>query len=390
MSTLDPRVDDDSEKHVDQAVAGQEEQAAAAHVAPEVPERTDGTRATLTEVANSLGISAAVALRALRGESDINDKLIKTVHEAAERLHYPLEDLTNEDEHHGVVAVLVNTMRNTWISDLVRSIRIELSATGRHVVVVPTRQRMPEYPVAVDASAIKALVTLGVDGFIMASELPELDKVFDAVGQRPVVAIGGSMTNVGRCDTVRIDDEAGMGLLVDHLVDLGHRDIAHVGGVGYAVSRERAEAFKQAMKRHGLADHARVEPADFSEQVGQTAGSMLLRGSQVPTAITCSNDVSAVGVLSAADDAGFEVPAELAVTGFGNTSLASSGVAQITSVDPNSRRIGALGAQFLVERVGGYDGPARDEAVSPQLVVRRSSSAGPRPERQRRRRVTID
>lgn len=388
----DSGVNDDVEMNLEGEAPGesQEEQLAAAETAPIPSESEAESRATLTEVANTLGITAAVALRALRGESDINSKLVNAVKETAERLNYPLEDLTKEDDHRGVVAVLTNTMRNTWISDLVRSIRIELAATGRHVVVVPCRQRMPEYPVTLDKQAISSLVKLGVDGFIMASELPELDKVFEAVGSRPIVAIGGSLQGIGRADTVRIDDEAGLGLLVDHLVELGHKDIAHVGGVGYAVARDRAEAFKRAMARHGLEDHARVEPCDFSEQVGQTAGSMLLRGSQVPTAITCSNDVSAVGVLSAAVDAGFDVPAELAVTGYGNTSLASSGISQLTSIDPNSRRIGALGAQFLVERIGGFDGPARDEAVSPQLVVRRSSSAGPRPERQRRRRVTID
>lgn len=368
-----------------------EELEAAAKVAPEVTDqRSDSDRATLTEVANSLGITAAVALRALRGESDINSRLVTSVRETAERLHYPLEDLAQEDDHRGVVAVLVNTMRNTWISDLVRSIRIELAATGRHVVVVPTRRRMPEYPVTLEEETISSLTALGVDGFIMASELPELDKVFEATGNRPLVAIGGSKERIGKSDTVRIDDEAGFGLLVDHLVSLGHKDIAHVGGVGYAVAKERATAFKAAMKRHGLEDRARVEPADFSEQVGQTAGAMLLRGSQVPTAITCSNDVTAVGVLSAAADAGFDVPAQLAVTGYGNTSLASSGIAQVTSIDPNSRRIGALGAQMLVERIGGFEGPARDTAVSPHLIVRRSSSAGPRPEQQRRKRVTID
>ncbi|MDO5644148.1 MAG: substrate-binding domain-containing protein [Dermabacter sp.] len=380
----------DTNVQADAPGSSPEEQEAAARVAPLVEDKKDGERSTLTEVANSLGITDAVALRALRGEADINSKLITTVRETAERLNYPLEDLTSEDDHRGVVAVLVNTMRNTWISDLVRSIRIELAATGRHVVVVPTRQRMPEYPVALDETSITSLVRLGVDGFIMASEIPELDKALEAVGNRPLVSIGGSHEHVGTTDTVRIDDNAGFGLLIDHLVALGHRDIAHVGGVGYAVARERAEAFKHAMQRHGLLDRARVEPADFSEQVGQTAGSMLLRGSQVPTAITCSNDVSAIGVLSAAEDAGFEVPAQLAVTGYGNTSIAASGVAQVTSIDPNSRRIGALGAQFLVERIGGFQGPARDVLVSPHLAVRRSSSAGPRPEQTRRRRVTID
>ncbi|HJG51855.1 MAG TPA: LacI family transcriptional regulator [Brachybacterium faecium] len=347
-------------------------------------------RGTLRDIANSLGISSAVALRALRGADEIKPQMVHRVREAAERLHFPLEELSEETEHRGVVAVLVNTMRNTWISDLVRAIRIELAATGRTAVVVPTRRRIPEHPVAADTDAIEDLVRLGVDGFLMISDLADMEHVLECTGNRPFVGIGCSRSFTGRFDTVRIDDEVGQGLLVDHLVSLGHREIAHVGGVGAAVARERAEAFRAAMERHGLGEEARVEPGDFTEQVGQTAGSMLLRGSRVPTAVTCANDVTAVGVLSAARDAGFSVPEELAVAGYGNTSLASSGVSQLTSVDPNSDRLGALAAQFLVERVSGHEGPTRDVAVAPSMVVRRTTSAGPRPETTKRKRISVD
>ena len=347
-------------------------------------------RGTLRDIANSLGISSAVALRALRGADEIKPQMVHRVREAAERLHFPLEELSEETEHRGVVAVLVNTMRNTWISDLVRAIRIELAATGRTAVVVPTRRRIPEHPVAADTDAIEDLVRLGVDGFLMISDLADMEHVLECTGSRPFVGIGCSRSFTGRFDTVRIDDEVGQGLLVDHLVSLGHREIAHVGGVGAAVARERAEAFRAAMERHGLGEGARVEPGDFTEQVGQTAGSMLLRGSRVPTAVTCANDVTAVGVLSAARDAGFSVPEELAVAGYGNTSLASSGVSQLTSVDPNSDRLGALAAQFLVDRVSGHEGPTRDVAVAPSMVVRRTTSAGPRPETTKRKRISVD
>lgn len=353
-------------------------------------EKTPAPRATLRDVANSLSISSAVALRALRGEDDIRPKLVQSAREAAERLGYPLADLAAENDRKGVVAVLVNTMRNTWISDLVRSIRMELAASGRAVVVVPTRRRVPEYPIAADTDAINALVNLGVDGFLTVSDLIEMDKVIETLGERPLVAIGGSKAYAGRFDTVRIDDEIGQGLLVDHLVSLGHTEIAHVGGVGSQVAKERADAFRAAMERHGLADKARVEPGDFTEQVGQTAGSMLLRGSVVPTAVTCANDVTAIGVLSAARDAGYDVPSQLAVAGYGNTSLAGSGIAELTSVDPNSNHLGAIAAQFLVERISGHEPEIRDKSIAPTLVTRRSTSAGPRPEQVKRKRISID
>lgn len=351
---------------------------------------SEAPRGTLHDVADSLGISSAVALRALRGSEEIKPQLAHRVRETAERLHFPLEEVTGETEHRGVVAVLVNTMRNTWISDLVRAIRIELTATGRSAVVVPTRRRVPEYPVAADTEAIESLVQLGVDGFLMISDLADMESVFAASGDRPFVGIGCSREFVNTIDTVRIDDEVGQGLLVDHLVGLGHTEIAHVGGVGAAVATERADAFRKAMDRHGLGHLARVEPGDFTEQVGQTAGDMLLRGSRVPTAVTCANDVTAVGVLAAARENGYSVPDQLAVAGYGNTSLASSGISQLTSIDPNSDRLGALAAQFLIERVSGHEGEPRDVAVAPSMVVRRSTSAGPRPETTRRKRISVD
>src|SRR5699024_12047269 len=101
---------------------------------------------------------------------------------------------------------------------------------------------------------------------------------------------------------------------------------------------------------------------------------------------TCANDVTAVGVLSAAREAGYSVPEQLAVAGYGNTSLASSGISQITSVDPNSSRLGALAAQFLVERVSGHEVAARGVAVAPAIVVRRPRSAGTRTEHDSRQR----
>lgn len=361
-------------------------------VQEEIAEHTTAgeQRASLREVAASLGISTAVALRALRGESEISDRLVGRVQEAAKQLHYPLEDVHREENRRGVVAILVNTMRNPWISDIVRSVRIELTATSRAAFVVPTRRRVPEVPIASDLEAIRAIKDLGVDGFIILSELADSEQVIDIIGDTPVVGASISSATAGSMDTVRIDEETGQGLIVSHLVSLGHTEIAHVGGVGSPLAKERADAFLKAMARHGLEDCARVEPADFTEQVGATAGSMLLRGSVAPSAITCANDPVAMGVLAAAADAGYEVPSQLAIAGYGNTTISSSDVTQLTSVDPNPSKLGAVAAQFLIDRIGGDAQPPRDILITPSLVARRSSSAGPRPEQRKRRRIMVD
>src|SRR5699024_7456011 len=160
-------------------------------------------------------------------------------------------------------------------------------------VLAPTRRRVPEYPAAARTDASAPLVPPGAHRPRGLPDPAALHRVPSATGARRFGGSGRPQQCVGHAHTVRVADAAGPGLLADPLVGLGHRETAHVGGVGAAVARERAEAFGKAMERHGLGELARVEPGDFTEQVGQTAGSMLLRGSQVPTAGTCANGVTA-------------------------------------------------------------------------------------------------
>lgn len=356
-----------------------------------ISRRTNATvaRATLRDLANSLGISQNTALHALRRDPVISVKMQGRVHEAAEALNFPLRSVAPAGQIGGTVAILTNTMRNPIISDLVRAVRVELTVSGYTAMVVPTRQRLPEVPVVLDVEALQAIKRLGVVGYIMLSDLTDIDQALEIIGDSPVVGANVSSYMVGRADTVRIDDDRGMDLLVEHLMEQGHSDIAHVGGVGSLLAHERARAFQGAMERHGLAETSRVEPGNFDEKVGRSAASMLLRGERIPTAITAANDPAAMGVLAALQAAGWNVPSDMAVAGHGNTTQASSELTSMTSIDPNSQRVGALAAQFLEEQIAGSDPGEEDIKVTPSLVVRRSTQAGPGP-RKVRKRITLD
>lgn len=346
-------------------------------------------RATLRDLANSLGISQNTALQALRAESGVSAKMQGRVREAAETLNFPTRSIAPAGEIRGTVAILTNTMRNPIISDLVRAVRIELTVTGYTAMVIPTRQRLPEVPVALDTEAVQAVKKLGVSGYIMLSDLTDIDRTLEIIDDAPVVGANVSSYMVGRADTIRIDDDLGMDLIVEHLIEQGHSDIAHVGGVGSLLAHERAKSFEAAMARHDLADTGRVEPGDFDERVGRSAASMLLRGARIPTAVVAANDPSAMGVLAALQDADWRVPEDMSVAGYGNTSLASSELTSMTSLDPNSQRVGALAAQFLEEQIGGADPGEEDIKVTPSLVVRRSTQAGPGT-RRTRRHITLE
>ncbi|HEX2158982.1 MAG TPA: substrate-binding domain-containing protein, partial [Actinomycetes bacterium] len=190
----------------------------------------------------------------------------------------------------------------------------------------------------------------------------------------PVVVVGARAEGLARADAVRSDDAAGMELVVDHLVERGHRRIAHLGGAGGAVASERAAGYRTAMTRHGLADEIVVQACDFSEDGGYRAAAALLGRRRPATALAAVNDLAAVGAMSAAADAGLDLPAGLAVTGYDDTFLAELRQISLTSVNPDSAGMGELAARRLLERIASPDRPGVEHLVAPRLVIRASSA----------------
>ena len=194
------------------------------------------------------------------------------------------------------------------------------------------------------------------------------------VGDLPVVVVGARAEGLARTDVVRSDDAAGMELVVDHLVERGHRRVAHLGGAGGAVAAERAAGYRSAMTRHGLAAEVLVQACDFSEDGGYTAAAALLGRRRPATALAAVNDLAAVGAMSAAADAGVHLPDGLAVTGYDDTFLAELRQISLTSVNPDSAGMGELAARRLLERIAAPDRPGVERLVAPRLVVRASSA----------------
>ena len=168
---------------------------------------------------------------------------------------------------------------------------------------------------------------------------------------------------------------SGARLAVEHLISLGHRDIAYLAApTGSAVLR--TAAYLQTMADHGLQEHVRVEQTDMTELSGFRAMTRIMDSGRTPTAVVATNDILAVGALSAADDRSLGVPAELSLVGY-NTHIAGIRHLSLSSVDPVSREVGIRAAHMLVERMADPSLPQRKELLTPRLVVR-GSTAPPR------------
>jgi LacI family repressor for deo operon, udp, cdd, tsx, nupC, and nupG len=191
----------------------------------------------------------------------------------------------------------------------------------------------------------------------------------------PTVVIGHTH-GPGPWSSVYIDDQPGIVAAVEHLVALGHRRIDHVAGPAefvHGLSRRAAWAF--AVRDAGLAPGICIT-SDFSAQGGADATNQLLDLADPPTAIVYANDLMAIAGMSTAIGRGVDIPGQLSITGFDDTSLAAYLQPALTTVRTDVVGWGRATATRLLALVDGETGTEVD-LPSPELVVR-ASTAPPR------------
>jgi DNA-binding LacI/PurR family transcriptional regulator len=187
-----------------------------------------------------------------------------------------------------------------------------------------------------------------------------------------VVLVG---RRAGGLDAVRTPDDVGVALAVDHLVRLGHRDVAHVSGGSGSIAAERRAGFAAAVAAAGLGDRARVLEADFSEEGGADAGRRLVDAGLPVTAVVAANDRVALGLLDVMARAGVDVPGRLSVVGYDDSPLARLGHVQLTSVSQEPAAQAREAVRAALERLDGDRREPVDVVVPPRLAVR--ATTGP-------------
>lgn len=338
-------------------------------------------RPTLHEVAATAGVSLASASRALSGGS-ASPRMIRKVRTAARQVGY-LPDATARALRTGAtrrVAFAVDEIGNPNYVSMLRAIESTFGGNGPHVSVTSTG------PFARTAEVVRQAAAGMADGLII-SPIRVDEQLRHAIENLaiPVVVIG-SLAGSRAVDTVRVDSSLGVQLAVDHVHDLGRRNIVFLNGpldTNPGSARERG--FFRAVRELGLAEgqYRQVVAEDFTVAAGRAAIEPVLverrrrRAHNRVDAVVAANDLIAIGVIGAALAAGLRVPEDIAVTGVDDTEFAAAYNPTLTSVSLFAGRRGALAAELLLSRFDEPHRVARLVEVSPELVIRRSTTPPP-------------
>ncbi|MGB3373823.1 MAG: LacI family DNA-binding transcriptional regulator, partial [Microbacterium sp.] len=205
----------------------------------------------------------------------------------------------------------------------------------------------------------------------------------------PVVAIGGPHP---RLHTLSVDDTSVARLATEHLLALGHRDIAHIGvnpefDTDFHVPTQRRLGFERALAEAAITPNpAFLEPADFTVDGGFRAAKQLLNGpGPRPTAIFAASDEMAIGAILAARDLGFRVPQDLSIIGIDGHELGE--FFQLTTIDQFPMAQGERAAGAILAQLEGTDAAVSGD-LPYELIVRGTTARGPHPARRHFQRET--
>ena len=179
-------------------------------------------------------------------------------------------------------------------------------------------------------------------------------------------------------DQVGPDFRLGMTLAAEHLIRLGHKRIAFVGGGRRASpARDRAAAYRDTLARYGLPIGPIVNCLPTREEGARAVGELMRGKPSDPTAVLCYNDLCAFGVLLGLADRGLVAGRDCAVIGFDNIAEAALYRPALTTIAIDARRIGEEAANLLLRRIKSPNGAPESIILPPKLIVR--SSCGGKP-----------
>ncbi|MFV2000483.1 MAG: LacI family DNA-binding transcriptional regulator [Acidimicrobiia bacterium] len=329
---------------------------------------------TILDVAEEAGVSKSLVSLVMRGSDRVSAASKDAVLEAAEKLGYRPNAAarTMVRQRSYVVGVMVSDFHNPFFADVIDGIDMTATDAGYRSILttgnrVAKRERL----------AVTTLLEMRVDGLILVSPAFHKDFAIEVSRAVPTVVIGKA-TRAPTVDSVTNDDRHGADMVVDHLVELGHRQIAHIdGGVG-AGSQPRRTGYKRSMQRHGLESRILSVHGGFTEEGGRTGIRRLLAGGGHPTAVFVANDLAAIGVLEVLDTEGLGVPEDISVVGYDNTAMASSHRLGLTTVDQPRHDMGRMAAGLILAKIDGDSTIANHVVLPPKLVIRGSTAPPPR------------
>lgn len=327
----------------------------------------------LAEVARLASVSPATVSRAFNTPALLNVATLRRVTDAAKQLNYIPDGLARSLRRNRsmVIGAIMPALRHAYFASTVEGLQSEIAKRGYSLILA-----VSDFYEETELAAVRSMIRQGVDGFVLVGMQhdPALLPLLRDLGKPFIItwSYDEAVASVGfdHCKAIQP--------AVNHLLDLGHRDIVTTMAFLNVSDRERERlaGIKNAFTRRGLQFPA--ERVVYAGGSGLQDGRNAFRTAQArfpnATAVICANDLLAAGTMMECAARGLSVPRDVSVVGYGDLDIAAAMNPAITTIRTPADEMGRLAANCLLAKLAGQDGLDHIELAT-ELIVR--GSTGP-------------
>src|SRR5215211_3080190 len=328
----------------------------------------------LEDIAKETGFSISTVSRVLSNSTySVSEPIREKVLRVAERMGYEpnIAARSLRTDRTNTIGIIVDDLLSPFTPPIVRGIQDYLNENGFLSLIVNS-----DWDPDQEQAAIRALLSRPVDGSSCVEYSHQTTSDVLERSHKPHVFVhrlfGSPIKN-----SVVPDDYYGARLATEHLINLGHQRIGYINGPeNWHTCRARLSGYQDTLASHGLPfDASLVQPGDWEIESGYAAANNLLRHDRQPTAIFAANNAMSLGAIYAIQDAGLNVPEDVAIVGYDNRNFTKTVRPRITTVSMPVIEMGGVAAELLLRQIAEGRKEEEEIKVKGQLIIRETCGA---------------
>lgn len=327
---------------------------------------------SIKDVAREAGVSTATVSHVINNTRFVSDEVRARVESAIEQCrYYPnahARSLASGNSR--ILGLVISDIANPFFPELVKAIETAAFERGYDVMLTNTN-----YDAERTSHYVRRFIERKAAGVILMTS--ELDKnLINELARREVSVVFLDLGEPGiHLSNMRVDYETGIEEAVLHLVALGHRNIAFIGGTQHLRSaRRRLEAFQQATRQLFPDTPEQIFYGNFKIEGGRRAASEILAEKELPTAVIAANDLMALGAIDEFRTAGLNVPRDISVCGFDDIAFAALANPPLTTVRLPRNELGRRAVEAVLETLAHPESQGIEITIPTHLVIRGSTA----------------
>lgn len=333
---------------------------------------------TVYDIAREANVSVATVSRVLNNTAPVKASTREKVKAIIEKHQFQPNALARSltSKETGMIGIILPDITNPFFPEVFSGAETEARSKGYTFFLCDSGgdfQRESEYFSVLKEKRVDGIIFLGGRINLARCSRELAEEVIELSHHVPIVLVNGNLPRSG-LHRVITDEYTGAKLATQHLISLGHKNIAFLGGYAHMnTTAQKVRAFRKVMRENKLdINEEWILHGDFSVESGKDLMNDLIDMKKRPSAVFCVNDFTAVGAVKSAINRGLSIPADISVVGYDDTQLSTALIPELTTVAQQTYELGKQAVQML-HKLMNNEKVKKEIVLRPELVVRQSS-----------------